>query len=219
MKALLILQGTSEAISKVDLAVVIDRPRARQMQLKAHCAILLSLGNEVLREVAEEGSSIEVWEKMEFLYLKISLANRLYLKKDLYTLHMEEGKYLKKYIDEFNKFILDLKNVDVRIEEENQGVILLSSLLKSYENIKDTLLYGKQTLTMIEVKSILVSKQLQRRNEDKDKSVGDILVARGRHEKEGHFKINCPNLLKRKGVRPKDHAKIAETSNEYMDIL
>ena len=80
--------------------------------------------------------------------MKRSLANRLYLKKRLCSLHMDETKELRKHIDEFNKVILDLKNIDVKIEEEDQAILLLSSLPKVYEHFVDTLLYGKQTLTM-----------------------------------------------------------------------
>lgn len=53
---------------------------------KAHNAILLSLGDEVLREVVDETTAIGIWEKIEALYMKKSLANRLYLKKWLYIL-------------------------------------------------------------------------------------------------------------------------------------
>jgi len=43
---------------------------------KARSAILLSLEDEVLREVAEEKSAKAIWDKMEEdLYLKKSLAN------------------------------------------------------------------------------------------------------------------------------------------------
>ena len=39
-----------------------------------------------------------------------------------------------------------LKSVDVRIEEEDQALLLLSSLPKSYEGIVDTLVYGRGKL-------------------------------------------------------------------------
>lgn len=66
------------------------------LDAKVHSAILLSLGDEVLREVAEETTALAFWNRLEGLYLKKSLANRLYLKKSLYTIHMEESKDLRK---------------------------------------------------------------------------------------------------------------------------
>ena len=45
---------------------------------------------------------------------------------------MDETKELRKHIDEFNKVILDLNNIDVKIEDEDQAILLLSSLPKVY---------------------------------------------------------------------------------------
>ena len=116
------------------------------MTKRAHSAIVLSLGDEVLREVTEENSVKAVWDKLEDLYLKKSLTNRLYLKKPLYALLMEDNKPLKKHMDDFNRIILDLKNIDVKIDDEDQTMILLSSLPKRFEHFVDTMLYGKASL-------------------------------------------------------------------------
>ncbi|KAI0527473.1 hypothetical protein KFK09_003074 [Dendrobium nobile] len=225
MKALLVHQGLSDAIFEENLAAFTDMAKAREIQLKAHSISLLSLGDEVLREVAKEGTTLEVWRKLESIYMKKSLTNRLLLKKQLYTLQMEETKELRNHLDDFNKLILDLKNVDVTIDEEDQGIILLSSLLKTYENIVDTMLYGKQTLTLTEIKSVLMSKDVQRKSEQKEDNSGSILIARGRSKfrrnnsnkkcflchKEGHFKKYCHNLVKLQGVE--SEISLAEATN------
>ncbi|KAI0493600.1 hypothetical protein KFK09_023719 [Dendrobium nobile] len=59
IKSLLVHQGLADAISEENLAAVTSRVWAREMQLKAYSTILLSLGDEVLREVAEEASTLE----------------------------------------------------------------------------------------------------------------------------------------------------------------
>ncbi|GJT11364.1 hypothetical protein Tco_0858406 [Tanacetum coccineum] len=70
---------------------------------KAHSALLLCLDNKVLREVNKEDSAAGVWIKLETLYMTKSLANKLYLKKKLFTFYMDSGKKLSEHIDEFNK--------------------------------------------------------------------------------------------------------------------
>ncbi|GKC60480.1 retrotransposon protein, putative, ty1-copia subclass [Tanacetum coccineum] len=55
---------------------------------KAHSALLLCLDNKVLREVNKEDSAAGVWLKLETLYMTKSLANKLYLKKKLFTFYM-----------------------------------------------------------------------------------------------------------------------------------
>ncbi|XP_073136937.1 uncharacterized protein [Henckelia pumila] len=127
---------------------------------------------------------MEVWNKLEGLYLKKSLANRLYLKKSLYSIHMEDVKDLRKHVDDFNKIILELKNIEIKIEEEDQVILLLSSLPKPYEHFVDTMLYGKQTLTMDEVKSSLMSKELQRKHVLKEESSGEGLMNIGRSSRD-----------------------------------
>nr|GEU67525.1 zinc finger, CCHC-type [Tanacetum cinerariifolium] len=58
------------------------------------------------------------------------------------------GTKLRDYINEFNKLILDLVNIDIEIDDEDQAFMLLTSLPSSYENLMDTLLYGRESLTM-----------------------------------------------------------------------
>ena len=57
-----------------------------------------------------------------------SLTNKLYLKQRLFTLRMKEGTPIKDHLDELNKILMDLKNIDVRIDEKDQALILLCSL-------------------------------------------------------------------------------------------
>lgn len=73
---------------------------------------------------------------------------------------MEEGYVIRKHMDEFNKIILDLKNINIRIDEEDCAILLLSSLPRTYEHFVDTMLHGKYSLTEAEVKYALNSKEL-----------------------------------------------------------
>jgi hypothetical protein len=65
----------------------------KEFDEKTHSAILLSLSDGVLREVAHEETVVRLWKKLENLYMKKSLTNRLYLKQQLYTLKMKVLKY------------------------------------------------------------------------------------------------------------------------------
>ncbi|GKA76299.1 retrovirus-related pol polyprotein from transposon TNT 1-94 [Tanacetum coccineum] len=107
---------------------------------KAHIALLLCLDNKVLREVNKEDSAAGVWLKLKTLYMTKSLANKLYLKKKLFTFYMHSGKKLSEHIDEFNKLIGDLANIDVDIDDEDQALMLLtlnSRELKKRTDAKD----------------------------------------------------------------------------------
>lgn len=82
-----------------------------------------------MREVVDEETVVGLWKKLENLYMKKSLTNRLYLKQQLYTLKMKEVMPLRDHLDDFNRIILDLKNIDVKVDEEDQALSLLCSIV------------------------------------------------------------------------------------------
>ena len=96
----------------------------------------------------------------------------------LYSFKMVEGKSIEDQTDEFNKITDDLENVDVKMEEEDQAVILLSALPKSYEHFVGAMLYGReQSLTLEEVQAALNSKELKKKFEVIEESDREGLVA------------------------------------------
>ena len=72
-----------------------------------------------------------------------SLKNRLYLKKELFQLKMQASSDVTSHINKFNKCITQLLSVEIEIDEEDQAIILFTSLPKSYETLVTTLLVGK----------------------------------------------------------------------------
>ncbi|KAK9184519.1 hypothetical protein WN943_024869 [Citrus x changshan-huyou] len=132
---------------------------------------------------------------------------------------MEEGSLITDHIDAFNKIILDLEDINVKIDDEDKAMILLCSLSSSYENLVDTLMYGRQTFAMGDVKEALSSKAAikkeirdgegltaSRRTEKKDTSKNRNKGSKSRPKnlkcfhchKEGHFKKDCPKLKNKK---------------------
>lgn len=75
------------------------------------------------------------------------------MKRRLYTFSIKVWIAIKDHLDEFNKLILYLENVNIVLEDEDKALIMLSSLLDLYEYFVDTLLYGRQKLTLKDVKN------------------------------------------------------------------
>lgn len=127
----------------------------RSINNKAHNNIILHLSDEVLRETTKKKIASGLWIKLEELFLKKSLAKRLYIKKKLYTFSMKQRTTIKNLLEEFIKLIMDLENVSIDIKIEDKAFILLSSLPNSYEHFVDTLVNVRQTLSLKDVKSAL----------------------------------------------------------------
>ncbi|KAH9670747.1 hypothetical protein KPL70_017094 [Citrus sinensis] len=170
MRALLVHQGLEETLgdprSEKKPSKLFDEEMQDALD-KAHSTLILSLGDGVLREVGDQTTAAGLWKKLEDLYTKKSLTKRLCTKKRLYTLQMEEGSSLATHIDNFNKIILDLEDINVSLEDEDKAIILLSSLPPSYEHFVDTLLYGRQSISMADVKDSLSSKEVTKKAETK----------------------------------------------------
>src|SRR3954468_14600789 len=132
MKSSLTLQGLWKAVvEKFDEDS--DEFKKTDLKERALSAIFMSVTDNVLREIADEESASGAWKKLESLYAGKSLTNRLYLKKKLYTLGKEEGSAVKGHLDAFNSIIMDLGNVDIKVDSEDQALILLCSLPRSYD--------------------------------------------------------------------------------------
>ncbi|GJS82562.1 retrovirus-related pol polyprotein from transposon TNT 1-94 [Tanacetum coccineum] len=171
LKVLLVLD-TYRDLAFRDRASVCCRNRPTSViRATGYCGLeVQGLVRGVLREVNKEDSAAGVWLKLETLYMTKSLANKLYLKKKLFNFYKDSGKKLSKHIDEFNKLVGDLANIDVEIDDEDQALMLLTSLPSLYDNFVETLLYRRESLTLEDVLSSFNSRELK--NEDRCKDDG-----------------------------------------------
>ena len=180
---------------------------------KARNSIQLSLSDEVLREVVEEMNAASLWKKLEGKYQKKSLTNRFYQKQRLYTLRI----LFREHVDNFNQNILDLQGVGVMIEEEDQTIILMCSLLNSYEIFANTMLYGRDTLSVGDVKDALQSNELKRMVSCSIESSSDSVLAviRGKtKERNGGNKMKACLKSKFKGPRCYHYKELGHTRRD-----
>ncbi|GJZ90445.1 retrovirus-related pol polyprotein from transposon TNT 1-94 [Tanacetum coccineum] len=143
-------------------------------------------------EALEEKQPIEmkddVWKTMQ---KKASSTIRLFLKIDLYSLKLKEGNNLHDHINSFNQLVCQLANVDDAIKDEEQALLMLSSLPKSYKPFVQTMLTGKTTLTFEDVLKALRDNERMTGN-DSSSSSDKLLLAddsgRGRNFQRGSSK-------------------------------
>jgi len=119
----------------------------------------LCLADEVMDEFSTEKTVSSLWERLHDHYLKKSLTNRLILKQLLFLLCMHEDTPIKSHIAEFSSIINDLNKIEVKIEDEDQTLLLLCSLLSSYKSFREAIIYGAKSIIKVnEVKEHLLNK-------------------------------------------------------------
>ncbi|KAH9779137.1 Integrase catalytic domain-containing protein [Citrus sinensis] len=220
MEALLITQGLGDALEPVTKKEGKEESSSKtpkmaaEIDKKARSTIILSLGDSVIREIAKEKTVADLWTKLEKIYMTKSLANRLYIKRRMFTLKMAEGSSLDDHIDEFNQVCdtletidegLDdegkdtLETIDEGLDDEGNALLLVSSLPQSYSNLVDALMYGRSTLSLDEVKAALNIRGLQEKS-------GNMMHAEGLSVK-GKFNKNDGKKKKQKQEKSKSQNK------------
>ncbi|KAH9743535.1 hypothetical protein KPL70_003339 [Citrus sinensis] len=246
MEALLITQGLGDALEPVtkkegmEASSSLTPQQVSNIDKMARSTIILSFGDSVIREVAKEKTVADLWAKLETIYMTKSLANRLHIKKMMFTLKMAEGSSLDDHIDEFNKVCDTLETIDESLSYESKALLLVSSLPQSYSNFVDALMYGRQTLSLDEVKVALNTRGLQEKSVSIESGVG--LTVKGKFEKnkntaknqkqskpktkpkdlkyfhchkEGHFKKDCRDLKNKNKERVGNAATAEEEEDGY----
>ena len=89
-------------------------------------AIRYNLSNEVLNNINVEKCTTveEIWKRLEELYMTKNLSNKLYLKKELYSLRMSENTDALQHLSKFNGLISQLLQFQVIFDDEDKGYII-----------------------------------------------------------------------------------------------
>ena len=94
----------------------------------------------------QETSACSLWKALENKYMNKSNENRLYLLKRLLSLQLKSGMSISSHIDEFNKLIVDLLNLDGTFKDECKAMLLIGSLLEELNHLCITLIHGKEKM-------------------------------------------------------------------------
>ena len=183
----------SEAEMKKDEAEEYFKKRIKKLEVerseraeKAMNMIILNLGDHVLRKLEEYKTAATIWSALERLYNSKTLPNGIHLQHKLYTFKMIESKSIDENIDDFLKLVSGLSSVNVSVSEEVQAILLLSSLPAQYNQLKETLKYGRDTLTLEDVTNAAKSKEIELKEvleSSTSQKSGEAYVTRGRPER------------------------------------
>lgn len=72
---------------------------------------------------------------------------------------MTKGNLLKSHISKFSVIISKIRSIDVKIEGENQSLLLLVSLPPSYNKFRETMIVSGEIIDLEYIKTSLLNKK------------------------------------------------------------
>ena len=153
---------------------------------KAMNLIVLNVGDHVLRKISHCTTVAAMWMLLEKLYMSTSLPSRIFLQLKFYNFKMVDSESIDANVDEFLKLVSDLCSVGVSVTDEVQAILLLCSLPSKYNQLKETLKYAKDTITLEAV--IAAARDKEREFKDtgsSGKEAGEGLVMKERFQSRG----------------------------------
>ena len=76
-----------------------------------------------------------------------------------------------------------MDNIEIKIDGEDQALLLLRSLPSEFDNLSNTLIHGRDTISLKEAQAALSSKELKQRSQGRGNQTGEELYTRGKSEK------------------------------------
>jgi hypothetical protein len=152
MHDLLMQQGVVKALlGKEKKPTTITDEDWDEIDARALSAICLCLVDDVLFNIVSEKTTIGLWTKMESLYMMKSLMNKIFLKRQLYSLHMKEGMKIVDHLNTFNTLLVKLTSMGVKFELEDKAITLSCSFPESWDHFVTSISFSSTESTKFDV--------------------------------------------------------------------
>ena len=90
--------------------------------------------------IIKKKTTSDLLKALSNMYAKLlSAMNKVYLMRKLFNLRMSEGGSVVDHINEFNMIVSQLSSVEINFEDEIKALILMSSLLESWDTVVATI--------------------------------------------------------------------------------
>ncbi|KAJ0819501.1 putative RNA-directed DNA polymerase [Helianthus annuus] len=149
---------------------------------KARGKITLALTRSVAFNIMKETTACDMLEALSNMYEKPSAGNRVFLMRELFNMRMNEGSSVADHINEVNSVLSRLATVGMKLDDDTQAVVLLSSLPDSWSGFVTTVTEtaGTGNLKFDRVRDSVLGEDVRRRNTSGGSTSGMLSVSRGR---------------------------------------
>ncbi|VFQ95989.1 unnamed protein product [Cuscuta campestris] len=143
----------------------VDEKAWTTLNQKAIASIRQYVSLSVLQHVANETNAFEMWKKLESMYERNNAMRKASLIRKLVKLQYKDGDSIVVHMNEFQGVVNQLAGTKMKLEDELQALLLLSSLPDSWDTLVVSLSNsapdGKMTMEM--VKASLLNEDAMRK--------------------------------------------------------
>lgn len=155
-----------------------------RMNKKTVAQIRQWIDHSVFHHVSQESNAYKLWEKLESMYQAKTARNKTLLMRRLVNHKLRSGTSITEHMSQFQDLVNQLGAAEWCLEDEEQAILLLSSLPESWETLVITLSNsapgGKVTMEM--VTDALLSEESRRKEAGTDHSYALVSENRGKYE-------------------------------------
>lgn len=112
-----------------------QREEARKKENKCKSILVQCIDDMQIDIIRDKNTAYDMWISLQDIYEKRSLSGKLFLRRKLMSMKMNEEEKLDDFLSRFEHVLCQLKSSGAEIKEEDTICTLLLALPKSYETI------------------------------------------------------------------------------------
>ena len=227
-----VVNGTETAPAGEGAGAADRRAKFMAKRDRALAIIVLSVEPSLLYLLGSPEDPVEVWRKIADQFQKKTWANKLELRRKLYSLRLKDGDSVHAHIKAMTEVFDALSVISDPVSEEDRVVYLLASLPESYSMLVTALEANAEVPKMELVTERLLHEERKLKDREEAGRSEKAMTANHKYKKKGpkcyncgkfgHIKRNCRAPLKTEGdssTEQKAHTAKVESDDESVGLV